>query len=96
MGSITHIERNPQKWKILRDDLRIKDTGEELLQVEIGDVDDYPDGCIKLIQFIRKFVYDKLISREYSIKRGPIQRLEIVDAAGNMVKPYLDDGSFIF
>lgn len=40
MGSIAYIERNPQKWKVLRDDLRLKDTGEELLQVEIGDVDD--------------------------------------------------------
>lgn len=96
MGSIVYIDHNPKKWKVIRDDLKLKETGETLLQVEIGDIDDYPQGCIELVQYIRKSVYDKLISGEYTVKSGRIIRLEITDKEGKDVKPYFEDGSMIY
>ena len=41
MGSIVYIAHNTKRWKVIRDDLKLKETGETLLQVEIGDIDDY-------------------------------------------------------
>lgn len=96
MGSIIHIDHNPKRWRVIRDDLKLKETGESLLQVEIGDLDDYPDGCTELVQYIRKSVYDKLISGEYTVKSGRITRLEILNKEGNEIKPYFEDGSMIY
>ena len=48
------------------------------------------------MQYIRKSVYDKLISGEYTVKSGRIIRLEITDKEGKDVKPYFEDGSMIY
>lgn len=96
MGSIIQIYHNPNRWKVIQEGLRLKENGEELLKVEIGEFDDDIQGLSDIQQYIRKSVYDKLISGEYTIKSGKIVRLEILDNSGKIVIPYLEDGTLIY
>lgn len=96
MGSIIQIYHNPNRWKVIQEGLRLKENGEEILKVEIGMFDDDIQGLSDIQQYIRKSVYDKLISGEYTIKSGKIVRLEILDNSGKIVIPYLEDGTLIY
>lgn len=96
MGSITHIIRDTDKWEILRDGLRLRENGEELLKVRIGEFDDDLQGIFPIEQYIRKSIYESLVNKRYTLKPGKLLKLDILDESGNSVKPYFEDGSMIY
>lgn len=96
MGSIINIRTNPKNWHI--DDtmpLSLKETGETLVKAYVG-VGDYDYlGPDDIVVYIRKSIYDKLISGEYKVRRNQVE-LVVEDADGNVVQPYYKDGQQIY
>lgn len=96
MGSIINIWVNPKNWHIDETkELSLKETGEPLVVAHVGVGDwDYlgPDD---VVVYIRKSIYDKLISGEYRVRRNQI-RLVVEDLDGNIIQPYYKDGQHIY
>jgi len=82
MGSIVHYSKNYKWWKLLRNDLSLKSTGETIYSLRIGTVDDYYTYDYDI--YMRKDTYDKLQSGEYIIYKHA-HWLTILDRDGNIV-----------
>lgn len=93
MGSIINIWVNPKNWHIDETkELSLKETGEPLVVAHVGVGDwDYlgPDD---VVVYIRKSIYDKLMSGEYKVRKRQI-KLVVEDNAGNVVSPYCEEMS---
>ena len=96
MGSIINIWGNPKNWYI--DDtkeLSLKETGEALVVAHVGVGDwDYL-GQDDVVVYIRKSIYDKLMTGEYKVRRNQI-KLVVEDTTGNIVQPYCQDGQLVY
>lgn len=88
MGSITSIRRNPKTWSVLNRGETLKSTGEPVLKVQYGACDDYP-GMYELSMYMRKSVYEKCLSGEYTVSPESclMMGLVLVDRTGNPVPP---------
>lgn len=91
MGSICHINRNPKTWTAIPSGKKTKpEYGDEpLIKITYGDFDDDPGGTFELVMLMRKSIYDKLISGEYSVMNDSsrLRSLRVCDRAGQYVKP---------
>ena len=91
MGSICHINQNPNTWKTIptRKKTRPEYGGESLISVTYGDFDDDPGGTFELVMLMRKSVYDKLISGEYTVMpdSSTLRCLRICDGSGRHIPP---------
>lgn len=89
MGSICHINRDPTTWTVVetRKVLKPEFGGEELLEVTYGIFDDYPDGPQDMIMFMRRSVYDKLVSKQYTVSEDSKWHRELIllDSSGRVV-----------
>ena len=97
MGSIINIKTNPKNWYIITTSNPIfaKATGEELVKAWIG-VGDYDYlGKDDIIVYVRKSIYEKLISGEYLVKKNQI-KLIIEDRNGRIIEPLHEDGQFLY
>ncbi len=97
MGSIINIWTDPKKWYIetTPNPLFTKTTSEELLKAHVG-VGDYDyHGADDVVIYVRKSIYEKLISGEYIVKRNQI-KLVIENKNGNLIKPFYEDGQFVY
>ena len=68
MGSIVNFIKNPNAWHIYLTDMRLKDTNEELMFIEYGSLNDYPEGDSPLTMYMRKSIYDNLVKEAYFVK----------------------------
>ena len=96
MGSTINIEHDPKRWAVGTRGTFLKKDGEKLLSVTIGDFDDGFSGSSPIELYIRESIYQKLMSGEYTVQPGYITRLIVLDSNGNLVKPYLGNGEFIY
>lgn len=97
MGSIINIWTNPQNWHIETppNSFFTKTTKEELVKAHIG-VGDYDyHGADDIVVYVRKTIFNKLLSGEYIVKKNQI-KLVIEDKNGNRIEPFYEDGQFIY
>ena len=97
MGSIINIWSNPKKWYIetTPEPIFTKKTHEELIKAHIG-VGDYDyHGSDDIVVYVRKSIYDKLLSGEYTVKRNQI-KLVIENKDKTVVEPFYENGQFIY
>lgn len=94
MGSIYHIQTNPKAWSAYNSGKKLKEEygGHELMKICYGVFDDFP-GIQDLEMYMRKPVYDKLMSGEYRVsKESHCKRsLIITDKSGNIIEPIKED-----
>lgn len=91
MGSICYINSNPATWSVVESKKKLKAEygGEPLLEVSYGIFDDYPEGPQELTMYMRKSVYDMLISGRYTVAEDSKWRhkLILLDCNGRVVPP---------
>ena len=90
MSSICNINKNPSTWYTLESELHLKPEygGEEIILIRYGVLDDYPEGGYPMETYIRKSVYNKLLSREYHVVADTTNgRLVVVDSNNDVVPP---------
>ena len=93
MGSIYHINKNPEKWNAHYPGISLKPEhgGEPLLKIIYGTCDDDPGGIEELTMLMRKSVYEKIMNGEYSISTQSNRTLVVIDRNGNMIPPLNSD-----
>ena len=91
MGSIYHIETNPNRWPMFCSSKQLKPElgGDKLVTIRYGSCDDDPDGICGLDMYMREEVYQKLLSGEYKIHPDSRyrHRLIVIDINGNVLPP---------
>lgn len=93
MGSIVSITTHKEKWNLTGKEAKIKTTGEEIIEVVIGEADYDYDGWCDITIWIRKTVYDKVMSGAYSIDKDSHWRrqLYILDENGKNIEPFKEN-----
>lgn len=91
MGSICHIKNDPKTWTAIPSDKKTKPEygSEPLVDITYGNFDDDPGGDFELTMLMRKSIYDRLLSGEYSIMPDSsiLRCLRICDSAGRHIPP---------
>ena len=91
MGSIWYISTNPMRWTAYETGTRLKEEygGEELIKICYGSFDDDPGGSVDLEMLMRRSVYEKVMSGEYSVSPESKKRrkLILIDHSGKEVPP---------
>ena len=92
MGSIIHINKKPKTWFTLDEGKMLNDNygNEPIIKIRYGSCDDDPDGFVYLEMYMRRNIYEKLVSGEYNISRIHHRELKIVDRSGNIIAPISD------
>jgi hypothetical protein len=88
MGSIIHVNKRPSTWPTIDEGYKLKQEFDnaEIIKIRYGSCDDDPDGCTDLEMYMRKSIYAKLISGEYTVSQSHIS-LRIVDKDNNVIPP---------
>lgn len=91
MSSICFINTNPQAWRAYDAGMKLKPeySGEELMKICYGSLDDDPDCACDMEMFMRKSVYDKLMDGTYVVSAESKwqRRLIITTKTGEPVAP---------
>lgn len=91
MGNICFINRRPNTWPacLSKKVLKPEYGSESLIHIRYGTFDDYPDGAYELEMLMRRSVYNKLLSGEYSVDpdSNRLRRLMVIDRNGRAVEP---------
>ena len=94
MGSICSINRCPKTWPAYLSGKKLKDEygGEDLMTIQYGFFDD-DLRAFDMEMYMRKSVYEKLMSGEYSVRKDSsiMRRLIIIDKDGQEIKPMAED-----
>lgn len=89
MGSICHINKNPNTWTAFETNMQLKPEfgGEKLMKVRYGTFDDDPDGLCDMEMYMRPSVYNSLLNGTYTVSpdSARLHRLIILDVSGNVV-----------
>jgi hypothetical protein len=90
------INTNPKTWPVLKNEnLTVVPTDEKLVEVCIGTADYDFQGEWDIVIFVRKSIYDKLISGEYIVRDGE-EELVVEGKQGNIIPPLNTDGKTIY
>ena len=95
MGSMCHIKKDPKTWMQWPTSYQTRPDlgGEEILRVRYGTWDADPGGAFGLDLLMRSGVYDKLLSKVYTVapdsdlNRG----LRVGVVSGSLVEPLAED-----
>lgn len=92
MGSIVHINKKPKTWITLDEGKTLNDNygNEPIIKIRYGSFDDDPDGFVYLEMYMRRNIYEKLISGEYNISSAHIRDLRVVDKHNTIIEPLAD------
>lgn len=95
MGSMCHIKKDPKTWMQWPTSYQTRPDlgGEELVRVRYGTWDDDPGGAFDLEMLMRSGVYDKLLSKVYTVAPDSDQKrgLRVLDETGRLVEPLAED-----
>lgn len=91
MGSLVSVFQNKQRWMTTGRVVKLRDTGEECVEVVYGSADNDYEGSADLTIYMRKSVYDKVMSGEYSIKQTRTDSLVVLDKKGIPVRPIVEE-----
>ena len=89
MGSIYKIWKNPKSWIVSPlPHLKLKSTGEELVNVQWGEVDDYL-VIYSLEIYMRKSIYDNIgLGKKYYVEYDNEHNIIVKEySTGNIVPP---------
>ena len=91
MGSICYINTNPKTWRAYDAQVKLKPeySGEELMKICYGSLDDDPDGACDMEMFMRKSIYENLINGTYVVSPESKwqKRLIITTKTGEPITP---------
>lgn len=91
MRTINSINTEPGAWPVRPTNKKTKPEfgGEPVVQIVYGNLDRDSDGLFELEMLMRKSVYDKLKSGEYSVSAESerLNKLIVIDRAGQIIKP---------
>lgn len=89
MGSIYTIWRNPKSWIVNQlPGVKLKSTGEPMVEVQYGEIDDYP-GIYDLEIYMRKSIYENIgLGKKYYVEYDNKHDIIVKEySTGNIVPP---------
>lgn len=91
MGSICYVNKTPATWTVIESQKKLRPEygSEPLLEVTYGIYDDDPDGPAEMKMYMRRSVYDMLISGRYTVSDDSKWRRKLIllDQGGRVVPP---------
>ena len=89
MGKIYYINKNPKTWHAHETNMTLKPEygGEKLMKITYGECDDYPTGLTDLDMYMRKSIYQSIMSEEFRVGSKDGQTLTVYDNDGNEILP---------
>ena len=93
MGSIVYINKDPNKWSIIDNGLILNEENEfePVIKIGYGTFDDDPCCTVDLYMYMRKSIYNLLLSGDYHVDKKSLRVLKINDKKGEYIHPLVDE-----